>query len=137
MFRVSSIRPGVRRAILLSAIAAGLSGCGLEKQSAPALTGPSELGLSLTLSAQPDQVTRNGTSRSTITVTARDETGRPWPVERPLTLTLSISPSNAGSLTERQVVIQSDGKARFDFIAPPLSVPVPNNVVVIGATPVG
>jgi PKD repeat protein len=135
MFRVSSIRPGLRRAILLSAIAAGLSGCGVEKQSMPPLTGPSELGLSLTLTAQPDQVVRDGRSRSTITVTARDTQGRP-PSE-PVTLTLSISPANAGSLSARQVVIQSNGAATFDFIAPPLSVPVPNNVVVIGATPVG
>ena len=77
MFTVSSMRSGVRRALLLAAIATGVSGCGVDKQSAPPLTGPSELGLSLTLTATPDQVVRDGSSRSVVTVIARDGQNRP------------------------------------------------------------
>lgn len=134
MFSVSSMRHGVRRALLFPVMVAAVSGCGLDKQSAPALTGPSELGLSLTLTAIPDQVVRDGTSRSDVTVTARNAENQPEVGRR---LTLSIFPANAGSLTASQVVTDSDGKARFTFIAPPLNTPVPNNIVVIGATPVG
>jgi len=131
MFTVSSIRSGMRRGLLFAAIAAGVYGCGVDKQSAPPLTGPSELGLSLTLTATPDQVVRDGSSRSVVAVIARD--GQNRPVAGQL-LTLS---ANVGSLTQRQVVTGSDGRATFDFIAPPLNTPVPGNVAIVGATPVG
>jgi PKD repeat protein len=134
MFSIKCVRRSVCRGAAFVTIVAGLAGCGVEKQSAPALTGPSELALALTITAQPDQVVRDGTSRSRITVTARDEKGQPKAGQL---LTLSISPSNAGSLTERQVVTQSNGTATFDFIAPPLNTPVPNDQVFVGATPVG
>ena len=131
MFSIKFARRIVGRGAVFVTIAAGLAGCGLDKQSAPAVTGPSELGLSLTLTATPDQVVRDGSSRSVVTVSARD--GQNRPVAGQL-LTLS---TNVGSLTQRQVVTGSDGRATFDFIAPPLSTPVPGNVAIVGATPVG
>jgi hypothetical protein len=54
-----------------------LTGCALDKQSAPALTGPSELGLSLEVKATPDIITQDGQSQSFIEVTARDATSQP------------------------------------------------------------
>src|SRR5687768_7443543 len=51
--------------------------CGIDKATAPALTGPSEFGLSVTMSANPDHLPRDGASQSTVTLTVRDENGRP------------------------------------------------------------
>src|SRR3989442_15569428 len=107
MFLCSSMRSGVRRALLLAAIATGVSGCGVDKQSAPPLTGPSELGLSLTLTATPDQEVRDGSSRAVVTVIARD--GQNRPVAGQL-LTLS---TNVGTLTQRQVGNRADRARPF------------------------
>src|SRR2546426_12556296 len=90
MFTVSSMRSGVRRALLLAAIATGVSGCGGDKQPAPPLTGPSEPGLSLTLTATPDPGGRDGRSRAGVTRIARD--GQKPPVSRqPLTLSTNVA----------------------------------------------
>ena len=43
----------------------------------PPLTGPSELGLSLSIAAAPDVLVENGLSRSRVTVTAWDASQRP------------------------------------------------------------
>jgi PKD repeat protein len=131
MVRVSSVRHGMWRAIFAAMLAASISGCGLEKQSAPSLTGPSELGLSLTVTAQPDQLSRDGSSRSQIVVSARDAQGRPAAGQL-----LTVS-SNVGTVTQQQVVTGSDGRATFDFIAPPFDTPVPGNVAIVGVIPVG
>jgi hypothetical protein len=53
--------------------------CGLDKQSAPDLIGPSEFALSLTLSASPNVLAQDGRSQTVITAVARDERGRAVP----------------------------------------------------------
>jgi len=60
---------------LVAAVALGASACTVKKTEAPALTGPSELGLSLTVSATPDILTQDGSSQATVTVVARDSAG--------------------------------------------------------------
>src|ERR1044072_8475102 len=73
----------MNRLSILRLIAAGCLGlsaaCTLSDQGAPALTGPSELGLSLALTATPDLVAANGSSQSIIEVIARDPNGQPSP----------------------------------------------------------
>ena len=58
-----------RRLIFLSALAA-LPACTLGNQSAPSLAGPSELGVSLIVTASPDILNQDGVSTSAITVSA-------------------------------------------------------------------
>ena len=98
--------------------AAGLAaGCGLDKQTAPSFIGPSGYGLSLSMSASPDILRRDGVSRSTITVTARDPQGEPLNGQRFL-LQSSIGTGPGGNLSAEEVVTGSDGRARFEFVAP-------------------
>ncbi len=114
------------------ALAITVSGCGLESQDAPAITAPSEFGLALTLSATPDTVSRDGSSMSVVTVTARDAEGRAVAGQR---VSLSLLPGNGGTLSASDVVTGADGRATFEFRAPPSSTAV--DAVSILATPVG
>ena len=52
-------------------------GCGLDETRVPPLLGPSELGLSLQMGASPDVINADGVSQSVVSITARDENGRP------------------------------------------------------------
>jgi PKD domain-containing protein/invasin-like protein len=54
-----------------------LGGCGLDEVQIPDLEGPSELGLSITLTADPDIVVADGFSTSVIRATVRDQNGKP------------------------------------------------------------
>jgi hypothetical protein len=58
------------------ALLAGV-GCGLDETKVPPLFGPSELGLSLQMGASPDVLNADGVSQSVVSITARDENGRP------------------------------------------------------------
>lgn len=94
---------------------AAAGGCSVEEQSPPSFVGPSEFALSVTLSATPDQLPRDGTSQSVITVTVRDASNRPVSGQR-----LSVS-SSIGTVSQSEVVTDSEGRATFAFVAPPSS----------------
>jgi hypothetical protein len=64
-------------AVLSFAALLECSGCGLDETKAPPLFGPSELGLSLQMGASPDVINADGVSQSVVSITARDENGRP------------------------------------------------------------
>jgi len=125
---------------VLTAVAAA-AGCTMKSQEAPPLTGPSEFGTSITLTATPDAITQDGGSQSLITITARDSKGDPL---RSLSLRTDIIVGGVradfGSLSARNVVTGTDGRANLVYTAPP---PVPgldvdlNTVVTIQATPSG
>jgi PKD repeat protein len=106
-----------------------VAGCGIEKQSAPALMGPSEFGQSITLTASPDQLARDGESQSVITVTALDASSRPI---AGLGITLF---ANAGFLSSQQVVTGPDGRTTAVYTAPSMQEVV--DTAVIRALPVG
>src|SRR5262245_14110764 len=118
--------------ILVCGAALGAAGCTLEKQTAPdGLIGPSEFGLSLTMSASPDQLPRDGQSRSTVTVTARDASGRVVSGQR-----LAVATS-VGSLSASDITTGADGRATFVFTAPPSDVFASANQARIDVTPMG
>jgi hypothetical protein len=54
-----------------------LHGCGLDEVEIPELSGPSEFGLSVRLTAQPDILTADGFSTSLVQATVRDQNSRP------------------------------------------------------------
>jgi PKD repeat protein len=81
-------RSRARRASLLGwlpvAAVIALSGCSVKKAETPDSigpdpTGPSELGLSLQLRAEPDVLVMDGVSKSRLTITSRDSNGKPQP----------------------------------------------------------
>ena len=131
MKTMSLLRRLVRTAsvVALGGVAAS---CGIEKQSAPALAGPSELATSISMTATPDVLSRDGASQATITLTARNADATPLPG---LPINLSLNPVNGGSLSASQVTTDAAGRAVFTLTAPSLDTVL--NSVVIGATPVG
>ncbi|MBI4887015.1 MAG: PKD domain-containing protein [Acidobacteria bacterium] len=116
---------------IIVALAAGLlaAGCTLDTVSQPDLAAPSEFGMSIGLTALPDQVPRDGSSQSVVTVTVRNPTGRPVVGQR-LSLTASV-----GTLSETEVVTNSGGQATFAFVAP--SSNALGNSATISVTPIG
>ena len=81
--------------------------------------GPSELALSLQLTAVPDVLPLDGVARSTVTVLARDEHARPV-ARLPLTLQIVASGErqDVGMLSARSAVTGPDGRTRFSYTAP-------------------
>jgi PKD repeat protein len=113
------------------ALVSGLlvTGCTLDNGEAPAVTGPSEFGLSVTMTASPDQLPRDGESQSIVTVTVRDEASRPVAGRR------LIASATAGTLSASDVVTGSEGRATFSFTAPaPGTI---GDAAVVSVVPVG
>ena len=108
-----------------------VGGCTLEDAEAPPLTAPSEFGLSVTLSAAPDQLPRDGTSQSVVTITVRDASGRPVAGQR-----LSVS-TNAGSVSDSTVTTNSSGQATFTYTAPSAAALSTTQNATITVVPIG
>lgn len=104
-------------AAVLVAVAATLGACSLDNQNMPALSGPSELALSLAITATPDQLPRDGSSQSIVTVTARDVAGQPLVGQR-ITLALAGSAPQGASLSQTEVTTGSTGQATLLVTAP-------------------
>jgi hypothetical protein len=68
---------GPVRGLVVLGLALGLVGCGLDEQNEPALSGPSETGVSAQLSAFPDTINADGVSQSVVQLVLRDQTGSP------------------------------------------------------------
>ena len=81
--------------------------------------GPSELGLSLTLSASPDVLPLDGASQSLVSILARDGSGQ---VVANVTLRLQIRVGGTlqdfGQLSARTLVTGQDGRALATYTAP-------------------
>jgi hypothetical protein len=123
------IMAGTMRAAALLAVTLSLAACGIESQEAPSLIGPSGFGQSVTLSAVPDRLPRDGRSQSVVTLTVRNASGEAVSGQR---VTLD---SNVGILTQADVVTGRDGRASFTVVAPPPG--STGNTIEVFATPVG
>jgi len=134
-----SVQVGTKRLIAFAA-AVLVAGCSMEKQPAPSLTGPSELGLSIGVTATPDIITQDGQSQATIAVTARDASSQPI---SGVTLRAEIyvggTPVDFGTLSTKIMSTGSDGRATFTYRAPAAPPPTAesDNLVQILVTPVG
>jgi PKD repeat protein len=121
------------------AVVAG-AGCTVDKQDAPKLSGPSELGTSVTLFASPDTLRQDGASQSQITIQAQDGSGQPVR-NLPIRLDISVNGmlTDFGQLSGKNLVTGGDGRASATYTAPLAPVdPVDTQTVVqILATPGG
>jgi PKD repeat protein len=126
----------VRRRIYVGVILTAAfvaAGCGLSDPAAPSLTGPSEFGQSVTLTASPDQLPRDGSSQSVVTVFVRDAQSRPVANQR-----LAVGLSSAAALVSAvEVITDPTGRATFAMTAPPENAVVQNNEIVISVIPIG
>jgi PKD repeat protein len=110
-----------------------LAACGLDNQQMPALSGPSEFALSLALTATPDQLPRDGSSQSVVTVTVRDPQGHGVVGQR-IALSLAANAPAGAGLSQSEVVTGAGGQASFSVTAP-VSGSLGN--IVVTAIPIG
>jgi PKD repeat protein len=118
------------RAAALAVIVAAAAACSVDSQEAPSLIGPSGFGQSVTLSATPDRLPRDGSSQAVVTVTVRNESGQPVSGQR-----LSVGAS-MGSLSASDVVTGPDGRTTFTVTAPTAGA-IGGSILEVFATPVG
>lgn len=126
-------------AVLATAVITAGAGCMVKSTEAPPLSGPSELGLSLALSATPDILPQDGWSQATVGIEARGADGRP---ARAVTVRVETVrgglAADYGLLSSRSAVTDENGRARISYTAPAAGEPVDTNTVVtIRVTPVG
>lgn len=129
--------------VTLVALLAGA--CAVDEVSVPAPTGPSELGLSLTLSLDRDIMPQDGQSTTNLTVLARDANAQPK-ANVPLRVDILVQATGGGwvaadfgSLTNRWPVTGSDGTARVTYQAPPKPAPTveSDQTITLRVTPIG
>lgn len=126
------------RACVIVAVAAVLAaGCTVKKTTPPALAGPSELGLSLSVAASPDAISQDGQSQSLITVQARDADGAVVPnLALKLDMSVNGATGDVGLLSTKSPVTGGDGRAVVTYTAP-LVADAETRTVTIAVTPVG
>ena len=104
--------------ILLAAVLT--SACTLQSPDSPSPTGPSEMSLSLTVSATPDVIAQDGGSQALITIVARDANSQPIPGLGLMVQTaVNGSLVDYGSLSAKSLVTDSQGRATVVYTAPP------------------
>ena len=114
------------------------SGCMIKDTPNPAITGPSEFGLSITLAAVPDLLTRDGASQSVLVVNAVDSTGAPArSVQLRLDMMVGGIEQDFGALSTKTLFTNADGRATATYTAPPSLASAVSNFVTIRVSPVG
>ena len=131
---INDLRRLTTRAAIALLVVVVVAACSLENQDQPALSGPSGLGLNVTMAATPDQLPRDGQSQSMVKLTARDAKGDPAG-GRSFAITFPNGAPDGAGLSQSSVVTDSSGTATFAVTAPiPASI---GNTITIDATPVG
>jgi hypothetical protein len=125
-------RLNARRLVGVALVAVSVTACGLDNQEMPIMSGPSGLGLGITMAASPDQLPRDGVSQAVVTLTMRDAAGQVL-ANRHVALSVSLG----AALTQSEVVTGAGGQATFGVIAPTADVVIDGNQIVLAATPVG
>lgn len=123
--------------LLVLALAAVASACTVSDTQPPPLTGPSEMSLSLTITANPDVLSLDGASQSQITIEARDSNGQPA-ANIPLRVEI-VADGQAvdfGTISARTLVTNSQGRATFTYTAP-LSITGATPTLSLSVTPTG
>jgi len=126
--------------VVLAGVLLG-SACTVHDVVQPPLAGPSELALSLFMSATPDHVTQDGSSTSTIVVTAKDPNGKPMSnVDLRFDVVVNNQSSQFGSLSSMSMLTNGTGKATVIYTPPAASPFLAGGAatrVTITAVPVG
>jgi PKD domain len=122
-----------RLTVILFAAAWAGSGCNLHEVEVPPLMGPSELALSIVVTASPDVVAEDGASQSVITIFARDHNAQPV-----ANVQLRVL-ADMGQLSAGTVSTGSNGRTSIMFTAPLTMFPGfdAGNVATITVIPIG
>jgi PKD repeat protein len=114
------MRARLNTALLAAALAIGC----VHQTEAPAPTGPSTVGQSLTISATPDHITQDGASQATVVVQAFGPNGNPVSGAM-VRIDTSVDGklTDYGTLSARTVMTGTDGKSEVTYTAPPPAPP--------------
>ena len=126
----------ITRVLVLTTAALG-AGCTMSDSEPPPLTGPSEMSLSLTITANPDVLSLDGSSQTLVTVEARDAHGQ-LAANVPLRVEILADEQKIdfGTISARTLVTASNGRASFTYTAPSfLSGAIPD--LKLSVTPTG
>lgn len=118
----------LRRGAAIMSVAVFAPACAVDNQEAPALAGPSGFAQSLTVTAAPQVLPRDGSSMSTISVTARNADGSAMSGRR------LLFTASAGTLLTSEALTANDGRASVVYVAPSQNEPV--TAVEIAVTPI-
>jgi PKD repeat protein len=133
-----------RAAVVTLAVVASVS-CSVDPASIPIPTGPSELSVSLAVTATPDMISQDGVSTSRLNITARDANGLPK-AGVPMRLDILVQdvngglvPADYGTLSNRWPSTGGDGTVAVTYQAPPTPTGgiVTNRVVTFRVIPIG
>jgi PKD repeat protein len=114
---------GLAAVSMLAVAAMTAAGCGVhEAASAPALAGPSQFAMAVTMTANPDRISLDGGSQSLVTVQVRGPNGQVL-VNVPLRVDMVVNGSvqDYGKLNARNIVTGTDGNAFVVYTAPALA----------------
>jgi PKD repeat protein len=93
--------------------------CTVTDTQPPPLAGPSEMSLSLTITANPDVLSLDGASQSQIMIEARDANGQPAAnVPLRVEIVADGTPVDFGTISARTLVTGSNGRATLTYTAP-------------------
>jgi PKD repeat protein len=126
----------IRCALVLMTAAAG-AGCTISDIDPPPLAGPSEMDLSLSIAANPDVLSLDGSSQTLITIEARDTKGQ-LAANVPLRIQILADgeATDFGSISARTLVTANNGRATFTYTAPSfVNGPIPR--LQLSVTPTG
>ena len=99
---------------------ASTGACTITDTQPPPLGGPSEMALSLAITANPDVLSLDGASQSQIRIVARDENGQPK-ANVLLRVEIVVDGRRRRSASSRKdSVTDSNGRATFTYTAPPM-----------------
>jgi PKD repeat protein len=105
---------------IVAAVALGVcaAGCSVESAKAdPPLVGPSEYAMSVSITAAPNELPRDGSSQSVVTISVRDARGRALEGQS-LSLSLPVNVPSGATLSSSGVTTDSAGRATFAVVAP-------------------
>lgn len=123
-------------ALVLMTAAIG-AGCTITDIDPPPLAGPSEMSLSLAVSATPDVLSLDGASQTLIAIEARDTNGQLVPnVPLRVQILADGQAIDFGTISARTLVTGSNGRATFTYTAPSfVGGPIPR--LQLSVTPTG
>jgi len=116
-----------------------LNGCSLDKVSVPDISGPSELGTAVTLTASPDVLVSDGHSTAAIQATVRDQNGQ-FVQGRQIFFTITSSNgvfAAIGALDKTTAFTGTNGIAQVIYRSPFRTDATVNQTVIVAARPVG
>jgi hypothetical protein len=95
------------------------TGCSIESPTIPAVSGPSELAISLTVSVTPEVLPRDGMSEAVVNILARDPYARPLPnLDLRADIVVDGLVSEFGRLSDRRLVTDASGRTATVYRAP-------------------